>query len=335
MNPTPLISVVTPCYNSARYIGRCVESVLSQDYAPVEHVIQDGGSRDGTVEVLRRYGDRVKWVSERDGGQSDGLNRALQRCTGEIIGVLNADDEYLPGALSWAAEAMARHPEAAAVYGDQYDIDEEGRTLHEYLGKPYDFVKVLSCEHVIPAQAAFIRRRHFEQVGFYADVTRKTCPDYEMWVRIGLRFPVVHESRFVAGYRWHAGSEGRQDTMIPKMVASKLEVAQKALGDPATPESIRALRGRAVSGIIWWGGCCHLWQGDAYRATTEVARSVMIWPSLGQFSRLRHFLRGLRGPCNRHRRFWNVSANVALLMVNFSERFLRCAGIAAKDYCGE
>ncbi len=333
MGHEPLISVVTPSYNSAAYVARCIESVFRQDYPHVEHVIQDGGSTDGTVEILRGYGERVRWVSERDGGQSDGLNRALQRCRGEVIGVLNADDEYLPGALRWAAARLAEHPDAAAVYGDQYDIDESGRVLHEYRGQPYDFTKVFCCEHVIPAQAAFIRRSYFERVGLYADTTRRTCPDYEMWVRIGLRYPIVYAPGFVAGYRWHPGSEGRQEAMVARMVESKLQVAARAWGDPATPEGIRALRRRAHSGILWWGGCCLLWQGEAGRAAWEVARSVAAWPSLGQFSRLRYFLRGLRGPCRRHRRFWNVSANVTLLGVDFAEGLLRYFGVESGENC--
>jgi glycosyltransferase involved in cell wall biosynthesis len=100
----PLVSVLTPCFNSQAYLAECIESVLAQNYPHVEMIIQDGGSTDGTLEILRKYEGRVDWISEKDGGQSDGLNRALQRCRGDIIGVLNSDDAYLPHAASWAVE---------------------------------------------------------------------------------------------------------------------------------------------------------------------------------------------------------------------------------------
>jgi glycosyltransferase involved in cell wall biosynthesis len=118
-----------------------------------------------TVEILKKYTGRVNWVSEPDNGQSDGLNRALQRCRGDIIGVLNADDEYLSHAASWAVENFAKFPHVAVIYGDQYFINADGIIIGEIHGQPYNFKKVLCVEDVIPAQAAFIRRTHFEQVG--------------------------------------------------------------------------------------------------------------------------------------------------------------------------
>lgn len=249
----PLVSIVTPCFNSVRFIAGCIESVLAQDYPRVEHVIQDGGSRDGTVDVLRRYAGRVDWVSEPDSGQADGLNRALQRCRGDIILVLNADDELLPHAASWGVENMARYPDAAVVYGDLYFIDEAGGIIQEFRGPaPYDFKKLFCVEQVPPAQAAFIRRTHFEQVGFYADATLTTCPDYEMWVRIGMRFPMVHVPGTIARYRLHAGSEGQQADMIEEMYRSKRGVMDRVLDARDTPLEIKALRRRAHAGLAVW-----------------------------------------------------------------------------------
>ena len=202
MNDRPLVSVLTPCFNSGDYLEGCIQSVLAQDCPHVEHVIQDGGSTDGTLDILRRFSDRVHWVSEPDEGQSDALNKALQRCRGDIVAVLNADDELLPQALSWAVARMAEHPEAAMIYGDQLNIDAGGRVVSECISpRPYDFVKLFCVEDVPPAQAAFFRRKSFEAVGWYIDVSRKTCPDYEMWVRLGLKFPMRYAPGAVARYR--------------------------------------------------------------------------------------------------------------------------------------
>lgn len=250
----PLVSVVTPCFNSIDYIEFCIQSVMDQDYPNVEHIIQDGASTDGTVDILARYTEYVDWVSEPDKGQSDGLNRALQRSRGDILVVLNADDEFLPHAVSWAVKHLARYPDAAVVYGDYFVIGPDGQIIKKGYGPhPYDYHKLVCVELVPPAQAAFIRRSYFEEVGFFADVTRSTCPDYEMWVRIGRKYPMVYEPGFVTRYRWHPGSEGQQDQIIDRMIISKQEVIDRFLSDPATPNEIRALRKRAYAGLYLWG----------------------------------------------------------------------------------
>lgn len=249
----PLVSILTPCYNSEKYLARCIESVLAQDYPHIEMVIQDGGSTDGTVSILKRYADRVHWESRKDQGQSDGLNRALQRCRGEIIGVLNSDDEYLPGAVSWAVEQFSKDLEAAVIYGRQYNMDSEGCVVGASDGpNPYNFVKIFCCEEVIPAQAAFIRRASWKVVGFHVDVTRKTCPDYELWARLGLKFPMRYVPHFVARYRQHAGSEGFNPEIVDQMVFSKREVVDRICADLATPGFIRKLKQRAHGGILYW-----------------------------------------------------------------------------------
>ena len=162
----PLVSVVTPSFNSAKFIERCIKSVLSQDYPYMEHIVQDGGSTDGTVDILKRYEGRIKWYSEKDKGQSDGLNKTIQCCRGEIIGVLNSDDEYLPHAARWAVENMAHHSQMGVIYGQQENIDENGSIISVSKGpSPYNFKKLFCCDQIIPAQAAFIRRSSFEAVG--------------------------------------------------------------------------------------------------------------------------------------------------------------------------
>lgn len=291
MNRPPLVSVVTPCFNSARYLEQCIQSVLAQDYPHVEMVVQDGDSQDGSREILERYTDRIHWVSEPDRGQSDGLNKALQRCRGDIVTVLNADDELLPHAASWAVTQMAEHPDAGVIYGDQYNIDSEGRVLFEYQGpEPYDFEKVFCVEQVIPAQAAFLRREALEAAGWYADVTRTTCPDYEMWVRLGLKFPMRHVSGLIARYRLHLDSQGCQNQWIEEMVRSKHEVMERTFQDPATPPALRRLRRRAYAGALWWSADTFLLQGEVVRGLVQAARSLAHSPSLRQWRKTPGFL---------------------------------------------
>jgi glycosyltransferase involved in cell wall biosynthesis len=327
MAEKPLVSIVTPSYNGVRFIERCIESVLSQDYPYVEHIVQDGASTDGTVDILKKYTGRVDWVSEPDNGQSDGLNQALQRCRGDIIGVLNADDEYLPHAATWAVENFKKFPDMAVIYGDQYDVDSDGVILHKTYGQPYNFEKVFCVEYVIPAQAAFISKTHFEQVGLGADVTRKTCPDYEMWVRIGMKFPMQYVPGFVAKYRCHPGSEGQQASLIPEFVRAKREVMDRVFHDPTTLVSMKVLRRRAYSGVTWWGACIMIGTGGIRQGIKDLLPSLWVYPSLAQISRLAFFFAVVEFYCKPRQRIWRILSWIAAKSFTWLERVCRVARI--------
>ena len=122
-----LVSIVTPSYNQSRFIEDTIRSVLSQDYPQIEYMIVDGGSTDGSVEIIKRYEDQLAWwVSERDQGQTDAINKGFARATGDILAWLNSDDTYEPGAVSAAVKYLQEHPEVGMVYGDCNYIDENG-----------------------------------------------------------------------------------------------------------------------------------------------------------------------------------------------------------------
>lgn len=249
----PLVSIITPCYNSVNFIEQCIESVLTQGYPRLEHIVQDGASSDGTVKILQRYSGRVDWVSEPDHGQADALDKALKRSRGDILLVLNADDMLMPNAASWAVEAMAQYPTDAVIYGDLYLMDQFGNAIGEYVGPEYDFASVLCVEKVLPAQAAFIRRSALEQVGLWADATLDTCPDYEMFVRLGLRFPMRHERGFVARYRyWNQANDGTEPRTVDRFVQAKAAVMKRVFSDPLTPVLIKRLQKRAMTGLFLW-----------------------------------------------------------------------------------
>src|SRR5919201_5669401 len=121
----PLVSIVTPSYNQAEFLEETIRSVLDQDYEPIEYAVVDGGSTDGSDEIIRRYEDRLAWwTSEPDGGQPQGLNKGFARSTGELMGFLNSDDTLLPGAVSRLLGELERNPRALAAYGDAVYVDE-------------------------------------------------------------------------------------------------------------------------------------------------------------------------------------------------------------------
>lgn len=286
MKDRPLVSFVTPCFNSGQFIESCIKSVLSQDYPYVEHIVQDGVSTDGTVNILKKYKEKVAWISEPDKGQSDGLNKALKRCKGDIILVLNADDELLPHAASWAAENMAKHPEAAVVYGDQYVIDAHGEIISEcrYDLIPYDFAKLLCVELVPPAQAAFIRRTHLEQVGLGTDPELDTCPDYEMWVRLGSKFPMVYVRGFITRYRWYRRAiDSKQLRTVERFIESKREVMNRVFDNPDTPEEIKKLRQRAYASLDVWAAMTEIDEGSKRQSLRYLYRALKSEMSFKRF----------------------------------------------------
>lgn len=253
MNTGPKVSVITPTYNSGRFLEDCILSVRAQDYSHVEHIIQDGESDDGTLEILERFGAAVDWRSVPDKSQADGLDKAIKRSHGDILIVLNADDMLLPHAASWGVEQMRVHPEAAVVYGDLLVIDEHGGESGRYLAPDYDFSGVFCVEKVIGAQAAFIRRSMLERIGLGTDPNLPTCPDFEMLIRLGMRFPMVHSPGFVSRYRnYYRPMDGRTRRTVDRFVDAKSEIIGRVLGDPDTPEKIRRLRRRATAGLFLW-----------------------------------------------------------------------------------
>jgi glycosyltransferase involved in cell wall biosynthesis len=200
----PLVSIVTPSLNQGRYIEDAIESVAAQDYPRIEHIVVDGGSTDGTLDVLRRFPE-LRWVSEPDRGQADAIAKGFAMTRGEILAWLNADDVYLPGAVSAAVEAL-RTTGAALVYGSWLQIDENGRTLKEVPVAPFDYRELLEIRNMIAQPTAFFRRGAYEAVGG-VDPSFHFALDYELWLKLGAKHDVATLERPLAAFRFHPDSK--------------------------------------------------------------------------------------------------------------------------------
>jgi len=205
----PLVTVMTPSLNQRRFIGEAIRSVLEQGYPFLEYLVSDGGSTDGTLDLLRgyasRYPGRIEWISERDDGPTNALNRAIQRARGEIIGWLNADDYYMPGAVRKAVEAFQRAPGAAVVYGRARHVGTHGEDLGGYpIRAPFDW-RALAEECYICQPAAFIRRQPLIEVGLL-DERFQNSMDYDLWIRLGKRYEIQFLEADLARSRLHPGS---------------------------------------------------------------------------------------------------------------------------------
>jgi glycosyltransferase involved in cell wall biosynthesis len=197
----PTLSIITPSFNQGRFIERTIKSVLSQKVDELEYIVIDGGSTDNTIDILRNYDDHIHWVSERDNGQADGVNKGLKKATGEIIGWLNSDDIYYDGALSAAQDFFSNHPDIEAIYGDADHIDATDDTIEPYYTEDWNYDRLKEvCFMCQPA--VFFRRRLTEKYGLLDDRLRY-CMDYEYWLRIGKLTPFVRLRKKLAGSRMY------------------------------------------------------------------------------------------------------------------------------------
>jgi len=235
---TARVSVITPSFNQARFLEENLASVRAQGGCVLEHIVMDGGSTDGTRELLERSAG-VAWVSERDRGQSDALAKGLARARGEIIGWLNSDDLYCEGAVARAVALLDADPGLAMVFGHCRVIDEVGRPIGSVDAYDVDLEGMLSFG-TIPQPSCFLRRSAIDLAGGI-DVSLRYAMDYDLWLRIGLaggRWRAVDE--YWAEFRIHGasktGSEGAR--FLPEVEGAM----ERALGSASLPPGLARRR---------------------------------------------------------------------------------------------
>lgn len=200
---TPKLSIVTPTLNSIRTIRETLDSVAGQDYSNVEHIVVDGGSTDGTLDVLRSY-PRLIWVSEKDEGHYHAMDKGTRMATGEAVAVLNADDCYRPGVLSRVAEAFARHPQWDGLFGDIFYVDAEGHEIFSRQEVRFDPEIVRYGHNVANHQTLFIKKAVYLRLGGYRYKDYKNCCDYEYAMRlVRAKCCIGHVPVYIVNYRYH------------------------------------------------------------------------------------------------------------------------------------
>lgn len=203
-----LVSIITPSYQQDKFIQETIESIISQSYSNLEHIVIDGGSTDRTVEILQSYdylGDRFRWVSEKDRGQSHAINKGLAMAKGEIIGWLNSDDTYMTHAVEKAVLALQQNPQWGMVYGRANYTDEQNQVIYPYPVEPFQLNRLYeTC--FICQPATFIRKEVFDRVGGI-DESFHFCMDYELWMRISKHYPIGFIEDVLATSRMHKDSK--------------------------------------------------------------------------------------------------------------------------------
>jgi glycosyltransferase involved in cell wall biosynthesis len=200
----PKISVVTPSFNSIHTIRDTIESVRSQDYQNWEHIVIDGGSTDGTLDLLKEY-PHLTWVSEKDEGHYHAMNKGILRATGDVVYILNADDCVRPGVLLAVGDAFQQHPEWDALFGDVQYVNDNGDVIFRRKEACYDYnvlrhTKICYVSH----QALFVRKSVHDRIGLYRHKDYLNGCDYEFIMRLGKNgCKVGHLPRYLVDYRFH------------------------------------------------------------------------------------------------------------------------------------
>ena len=220
MNEQPLVSIITPSFNQARYIEATIHSVLSQDYPNIEYIIVDGGSTDETVEIIKKHEGRIAWwVSEQDKGQTDAINKGFGRAKGQILAWLNSDDTYEPGAISAAVKYLQGHPEVGMVYGDCNFINEAGHVIGKFGAAQTDHRLLRQGYAHIPQQTMFFRADLWKQVG-PLDPSFYFAMDYDLWTRLSARTQLKYVPQTWANFRLHTTGKtiAADDRCWPEMI---------------------------------------------------------------------------------------------------------------------
>jgi len=198
MSDKPLVSIVTPSFNQAKFLRLTMESVLSQDYPNLEYILMDGGSTDGSLDIIREYEDRLAyWESIPDKGQTDAINKGFAKATGKYLAWLNSDDIYQPGAIAEAVDYLERHPPVGLVYGDCAFIDAEGRIIGRFPAAQTDYDRLRRGYVHIPQQSAFFRGDLWRAVG-PLDPSFYFAMDYDLWVRLAKKAQLA----YLPGHLW-------------------------------------------------------------------------------------------------------------------------------------
>lgn len=203
---SPLVSVVINSFNQASFLEQTIQSVLDQDYPNLEVILVDGGSTDGSLEIIQRYSDRFKWwVSEKDNGQADGINKGFLHSQGEIVAWLNSDDYYLPDAITRAVASTLFQPDAVLFYGDVVSVDENGSIINRMKTGEWQ-VDDLMTFHILNQPAVFMRHEPLKQAG-YLDQQFHYLLDHHLWLRIAVQGKMIHIPEVLAAGRFHSAAK--------------------------------------------------------------------------------------------------------------------------------
>ncbi len=234
MKSPPKISVVIPSYNKVEYIQETLDSIVSQSYPNLEVIIQDGGSIDGTIEIIKKYAKKypeiIQWESKKDRGQTDAINKGLKKAAGEILTFINADDVYERGALNKVSKYFGKHPDTLWLAGKGRLIDENGREKSKWV-TTYKNILLKLNRHVLllmvnylEQPSVFLSRKAYKRHGLFTG-TREYVMEYDLWLKLGeAEMPKVLNS-YLSSFRLSKGNIST--TQYDGVLKTDLEIVKK------------------------------------------------------------------------------------------------------------
>jgi glycosyltransferase involved in cell wall biosynthesis len=272
----PLISIVTPSFNQAAYLEETIESVLGQDYPNLEYLVIDGGSTDGSVEIIRRHAARLaNWVSEPDSGQTAAINKGFRRARGEILAWLNSDDVYAPGAVSRAVQALRDNPQHDLVYSHCDYINQRGDLIQTVKAWGFSPRRILTGIPLVIQPASFMRRTALKRAGF-PDESLQFLMDHDLYVRMvlaGSSFQLVPD--VWARFRWHSGSKTHRQWIGFNLELQRIVERTFAQPSPVVNPNWR----REARANVWqWLGEAYLQGGQRAQARAALVQAISTFP---------------------------------------------------------
>lgn len=243
--PLPLVSIVINSFNQVAYLEQTILSVLNQEYPNMEVILVDGGSTDGSLEIIKKYADRFRWwVSEPDHGQADGINKGFSQARGELVAWLNSDDLYEPGAVADAVRVWQQDRSASLVYGDVLAVDQNGKPFNRIACGAYQLPELLTF-HIINQPAVFINRAVLKVVGGL-NTSYHYLLDHQLWIRCATEGDTVYVRRVWARGRFHAGA--KNVSAAAHFGEEALRIADWSLKDKRVKEMALALQDQIKAG---------------------------------------------------------------------------------------
>lgn len=239
-----LVSIITPSYNQAPYLEQTIESVLEQDYPRIEYIVIDGGSTDDSVEIIRKYEDRLAyWISEKDSGQAEAINKGFSHARGEILAWLNSDDYYMLNTISVVARCFEQNPDVVMLYGDVLAVDGDGQTLNLLRYRQLSLQDLL-CFQIIGQPSVFFRRAALEKAG-WLDTTFHFMLDHHLWIRLAQQGRIMHIPQIWSAARYHAGAKNR--ARAAEFGREAFRVLDWAKRQPGLAEAVTGVERRALA----------------------------------------------------------------------------------------
>jgi glycosyltransferase involved in cell wall biosynthesis len=271
----PKVTIVTPSYQQAAYLEQTICSVLDQDYPHIEYMVIDGGSNDGSLEIIQRYAARLAyWVSERDSGQAEAINKGFRRAAGDIVAWVNSDDYYLPGAVSRAVAVLEAEPELGLVYADVLAVDGAGRPVNRMRYGDWGLAGLMSFR-MIGQPSVFMRRPVLEEAGLLREDMGYLL-DHDLWLRIAARAPVKYVPEMWSAARYHAAAKNVAQT--EKFCQEAYRVAESLPSDPLLAPHYHLLRRQVMAGLYRLDGWYLSEGGKPGRSLRSYARSLRYDP---------------------------------------------------------